>query len=418
MDSVQYFKHALKNKLCDNIRWYFITMTQIQPNTENEYVSSDANSVYVKINGENILVEDKKVGDILVDYRTTLELSSDDLVNIDGTISTTIGRAVVNYLLLANPFGDKIKYINKQFSSGNVEGLISDYLFKETISVSEYIKFVNNCSFIQPLTKIFIVAATVKNTTKPEGIDKFKEELTIKFNEEYGKEWVNDPVLAGNFSAELQKFDSEYLKDDPSLGKLLTKKITSNARTKMYLAIGSEKSFDGRTPMIENSLIDGFPKDNECLSYIFNGGRLGSFDRGHETQKGGAVAKDLLRTAGGIKIVEGDCGSKVLKETLITPDNAQSVLGTYVHNGDGKLFPLMDPENYIGKKLFIRTPLFCNLEGKKFCSVCVGKTLSSRKDGINLLFTTVSTPILTASLKGMHNSQIATVNVSLVDNVK
>lgn len=418
MTSIEYFKYVIKKQLCNNIRWYYLVMTQSMANSDNEYFQCTSDKIYVKVDGSNVEITDKIPGDVLIDYKDKLDLTHEDLPNIDDSVSTTVGRAIVNYLLLVKPFGEKIKYINKMFSSKNIENIIADYLFREIITIEEYTRFVNNCSFIQPLTKIFIDVATVKNTTKPEGIDEYKDKLSEEFDKEYGVNWKDDPVLSGNFSERLQKYDTEYLKGDPTVGKLLTNKIKNNARTKMYLAVGSEKGFDGRTPIVESSLIDGFPKDNNQLSYIFNGGRVGSFDRGHETQKGGAVAKGVLRAAGGIKIVDGDCGSKMLKETLITKDNAASIIGCYAHTGDGKLFPVMQPDEYIGKTLWLRTPLFCKLEGKKFCSICVGKTLSSRKDGVNLLFTTVSTPILTASLKGMHNSQITTVYVSLLENVK
>lgn len=418
MTANEYFLFALKEKLCNNIKWYYRLMTPSMENQDNEYYASSSDKIFIKINDEMFEITDRKPGDIIVDFKSTINLSNNDLPNIEETVETTIGRAIVNYLLIAKPFNNKIKYINKSFSSKNIESIVSDYLFREIITVDEYINFVNNCSFIQPLTKIFIDVATVKNTTKPEGIEEYKKELSDKFDSEYGENWKDDPVLSGNFSEKLQEFDTAYLQDDPTLGKLLTNKIKNNARTKMYLAVGSEKGFDGRTPIVESSLIDGFPKDNTQLSYIFNGGRVGSFDRGHETQKGGASAKVLLRVAGSVKIVDGDCGSKVLKETIITKENASSLVGCYCHFGDHNLIPLMKPDDHIGKKVWIRTPLFCKLEGKKFCAVCVGKTLSSRKDGVNLLFTTVSTPILTASLKGMHNSQITTVNVSLIDNVK
>lgn len=409
---------SLRNKSCNKINWYFSVITPALKLKDNPYYRTTEKEIFVKTPEGEVLLSDKKVGDPIINFKDGIEIDNSVLPNVKERINTTVGRVIVNYLLLAEPFKDKIDYINKMFSSKDVEKIISDYLFREIISISEYERFVNNCSFIQPLSKIVVIAATVKNTTKPVGIDKFKKETIEKFNKEYGDGWVKDPVLSGYFSEELKKFDAEYLKDDPTNGKLLSNKIKGNARVKMYLTIGAEKDFNGRTPVIENSLIDGFPKNNEELAYIFNGGRLGSFDRGHETQKGGAVAKDLLRAAGGIKVVEGDCGSKVLKEFTIDKDNVNAIRGMYCHLGDGKLFPMMKPEDFIGKKVWHRTPLFCNLEGKRFCSICSGKILSARPDGINLLFTTVSTPILISSLKGMHNSQIVTVPVSLVENVK
>lgn len=418
----EYVLFALEKKFCNKINWYFVCLSEAVVGMNNEYLTVIENNIMVNKVSEDpkemVSIRDRKPGEPLIPYNGKVKIEAGTLSNLKEDVETTYGRLLVNYLLLDYPFGDKIPYINKQISPGDIEKIIADLLFKEVISVKEYEKFVNNCSFLQPLTKVVIDVATVANTTKPKGIDEFKEKLIEEFNQKHGERWIYDPVLCGNFSQALQDFDAKYLEGDPTVGKLLTSKIRNNARTKMYLAIGSDKGFDGRTPLIQNSLADGFPKDNESLAMIFNSGRLGSFDRGHETQKGGSVAKDLLRSAGGIKIIDGDCGSTLLKKITITKDNFKTLKGIYGHFGDKKLEPIMNPEDYIGKDAWIRTPLFCKLEGKKFCSICVGKVLSARKDGINILFTTVSTPILRASLKGMHNSQVETVKVSVVDSIK
>jgi hypothetical protein len=44
----------------------------------------------------------------------SITIDNSILSNVDGSIVTTIGRVIANYLLLSSNFGNKIKFINKK----------------------------------------------------------------------------------------------------------------------------------------------------------------------------------------------------------------------------------------------------------------------------------------------------------------
>lgn len=417
-----YILYSIKNKLVHKQKWFFVFFTILSNERKNEYVEIKNKEVYVTVNGNSEKLDDVTFteGKSLFNITQTIALSSGDLPNINSNIDTTIGRLIVNYLLISRNFDNKIEYINKEFSVSSLEGDVAKLLMDDKITVESYLNFVDSVYYICGLARIFNVSATERNLTPPAGISEFKKKLRKEFDGKYGTDWVNDKTKIVEFQEQLKKQDDEWLKDDPTKGRLLNKKIKDNARVKMFLTFGGEVGLDkksGNVTFIENSLLDGYSKDPKEISAIFNSIRAASFDRGHETQKGGAAAKDLLRASSSISIKEGDCGTKLTKKILITEDNHKSFTGRYyVHNG--KVTAIEDTSSLIGKTIELRSPMYCNEPNSNYCSVCVGKTIAINPKGVSMQLLDVSAVLLTASLKSMHNSQLNAKRFNIQDMVK
>ena len=417
-----YILYSIKNKLVHKQKWFFVFFTILSNERKNEYVEIKNKEVYVTVNGNSEKLDDVTFteGKSLFNITHTIGLSSGDLPNINRNIATTIGRLIVNYLLISRNFDNKIEYINTEFSVSSLEGDIAKLLMEDKITVESYLNFVDSVYYICGLARIFNISATERNLTPPAGISEFKKKLRKEFDGKYGSDWVNDKTKIVEFQEQLKKQDDEWLKDDPTKGRLLNKKIKDNARVKMFLTFGGEVGLDkksGNVTFIENSLLDGYSKDPKEISAMFNSIRAASFDRGHETQKGGAAAKDLLRASSSISIKEGDCGTKLTKKILITEDNHKSFTGRYyVHNG--KVTAIEDTSSLIGKTIELRSPMYCNEPNSNYCSICVGKTIAINPKGVSMQLLDVSAVLLTASLKSMHNSQLNAKRFNIQDMVK
>lgn len=428
MKSIDYFKYALRNKKLDHISWYFETMNipvkgQEYKNFKLLFINEDDKhgQYQVLVNDQYETIEDRNTSEPLINFKEQFELDNaliNDLnINIEGPTITSIGRMITNYVLSIHIFGNVIPYLNKKLTPSDFESYIAKALQKDEITIEGYKRFVNACSFLQNLSKIVTIAATEKNISAPPGLDTYKKEVMKNFNEKYGEDWKKDPVLIAEYTETLAKFDLEYLKDDPTMGKIMTKKIVGNARRKMYITTGMEVGFDPDAKFVENSLLDGYPKNNDQLASVFNTPRNASYNRGHGTQKGGAVAKDFMRTSISIEIIKGDCGSKVYKEVFVTKELIPAMDGLTMLNGTQEE-TITDPASLVGKTIKIRSPLYCNLKGKKFCGKCVGKNIENRKNGANLLLTDISHVLLNASLKAMHNTQIVSTTLNINDIIK
>lgn len=417
-----YILYSIKNKLVHKQKWFFVFFTILSNERNNEYVEIKNKEVYVTVNGNYEKLDDITFteGKSLFNITQPIELSSGDLPNINSNITSTIGRLIINYLLISKNFDNKIEYINKEFSVSSLEGDIARLLMEDKITVESYLNFVDSVYYICGLARIFNVSATERNITPPPGITDFKKKLRKEFDNKYGSDWVNDKTKIVEFQEELKKQDDEWLKDDPTKGRLLNKKIKDNARVKMFLTFGGEVGLDkksGNVTFIENSLLDGYSKDPKEISAMFNSIRSASFDRGHETQKGGAAAKDLLRASSSISIKEGDCGTKLTKKILITEDNHKSFTGRY-YVQNGKVTPIEDTSSLIGKTIELRSPMYCNEPNSNYCSVCVGKSIAINPKGVSMQLLDVSGVLLTASLKSMHNSQLNAKRFNIQDMVK
>lgn len=283
---------------------------------------------------------------------------------------------------------------------------------KDKIYISQYNKFVNCVTYMSGMASICIVTATEKNILPPPGIAKKRKELLEKYK---GK--LHDHVVVAQIEKELLEYDKEYLKDDPSYGKIISGKVANISRKRMYLMFGTEAGFDDSADanLVEDSLYEGWPTDPDKLVDMFNSSRAGSYSRGKETQKGGVVAKVLLRSASNIMVEGEDCGTKVHLERNITKDNYTSISGRYILKGKDTHLVEDDKEakEYIGKTVYVRSPMYCKQEGERICATCAGKLLSINPKGVSMSLTEIAAIVLYASMKKMHGKELKTTTLDL-----
>lgn len=421
MKILEYFLRTLVEETIEepyDLYWYYTLFTILPTTTnDNKYFKIENGNVYT-IRGE--LIEDVKLGTVFLSMTTPVTVEKNYLPNIKEAIETTVGRLIANKLVLSDNFGDIIPYVNGNLSIGKIEPEVARQMQADKISVKSYNNFVDACMFLSSFSRITTISSTPKGMLPPPGIDAYKKELVKKMIEKYGPDWNRTRAVMIEYEAELKAFDAKWLEDDPANGKLLSGKVKNDSRAKLFLAFGSEAAFDkkGVNPqLIDNSLLDGFPEDKEQLATIYNTSRSGSFDRGKETQKGGAAAKDILRATSAITIGEGDCGSTKGKAIKVTKDIADSLIGRYVIEGN-KIKPIENPSEYVGKIITIRSPMYCKRKGSEFCAVCVGKVMAGYPNGISLVTTDVSGILLNLSMKTMHNSAAKTIKFNILDNIR
>lgn len=418
MNYLEYFLFAYRNDLILKEKWYYSFFTILAPSfIKNEYIRKTDVGFEVAVGNEWIILKGAISGKPILMLKDSITVTKDIISTVDKKIESTIGILLVNRILLERNFGTLIPYINGRVDAGKIEKIIAKAMvLDKTVTVQQNLSFVDSAAFIENLGMIFNISATAKNITAPKGIEKFKKELYSKYEKEHGKEWFKDKSLIVKFQNELREYDNEYMKDDPTNGKLVSGKIKNNARTKMYLAFGADPGFDEDSGgvYVNNSLIDEYPKDTKELAAMYNTSRFGSYMRGKETQKGGAAAKDILRATNSIKIKEGDCGSTVGLRITVSKDNVNSLLGRY-ELINKKPVEIKDISGYVGKIVEIRSPMYCK---DRLCSTCVGSVMKDYKTGVSLLVTEVSNILLNTPMKAMHKTSIDTIYTTMGDLVK
>lgn len=356
-------------------------------------------------------------------YKDKIALQKGDIANLDRDIETTVGRVLQNLIMLVYPFGDKISYINKRFMPRDIEGIIKDKLVdtplsttersKEFIYVDEYIRYSDACLFLSQLCQICVPGVTEKAITAPPGGREYLAGLMDRAVRE-GRS-LHDPATIADIGQEMEKYDSQYLQGDRSLGFLINKKKDLGiVRKKMFLMYGFDKGFDetSQVDFIDRPLSEGI--DYSRIDSYINGSRSGSFSRGAETQLAGVSVKEMLRASSNENIAIEDCHTDLGMRITLTEDNISTYRGFYCFY-QGKEIKLDDDNRdmYLGKTVDMRSPAYCRCEGTSRCARCCGPHLSLHQTGISSAVADMGSVFLNTLMKAMHGKQLATKELDM-----
>lgn len=416
----QYLDYAIVKGLYRKQLWFF-TLFTIQEEVTNAYLVIKDNKAFAIVEDQLMPIEWYKPFTPILTMSDTVTIEPKTFINLDKPTSTTVGRALANKLLYVDPFGTKLGFNNGEVSVGNMENIIAKGLSDRTIRVDEYKMWMRHLSYLSMISAITNISATERNVLPPDGIEKFKAQTAKELTEQYGEDWVRDRSKVVIFENKLKDFDTEFLKGDPSLGTFVSGKVKNGARTKMYLTFGAEVAFDkksGAGKLVYNSLLEGYPKDKENLTNMFNTSRSGSFDRGNNTQKGGSAAKEELRSTASIGILEhADCQAKQGKLTLVGKYNANQLEGRYKLT-NGKSEVITDANIYIGQVIELRSPQYCKQSETNICGVCAGESLRKYPNGVPIIMTDVSAILLATSMSAMHFKELKNLEFNLLDTIR
>lgn len=428
MKKLEYLRYAYLNKKYLISQWWVRCLASFSENP-NAPLPTDAYTLVKQPWGIGCVMPDGKI-ETISDYSGTgplftvkdpVSVDSTWLPNIKQPMETTFGILASNAVLLAEVFGNKIDFINGPVRISDIEDIIMPRLTSNPedmrqvdlsdtskIYVFERNNLAKGIDLISTVMDLFTIGLTKKTLLPPPGVEEKKKELLAKPGLN-----LNDPVQMAGFEQEMLKFDYEYLKGDPSLGKFASGKILQDSRKKLHLSMGAEGGFskDGSIVGISRSLSEGMPTDPTQLVAVLNGARSGSYSRGYETMQGGVAAKRMLAASNNYVIVDGDCGSTLGIERTYSKWLLNSLKGRTIINGKSqyKVTDTDDTGKYLGQTIRTRSPMYCTMAGEEICSTCAGDAMAKYKAGIALPLTEISHAIITASLKAMHSNSL-TVN--------
>lgn len=341
-----------------------------------------------------------------------LVLHAGDIENFNDTtpITTTYGRYIANYFSLANPFGSIIPYINKEVTIPAIESIIADKIRTKELTTEQGGKYLDNTFFIGSFGEMAIPGLTRKSLTTSPEVKKRKKELLVKY-----KDQLDDPVILAQIEDELIKLDKEWLKGDPSMGFYGdTGKKFNIHRKKQYVIGGLIEDFSkekGKYEFITNSLSDGW--DIDSFVTICNEIRKGSYGRGIETAKGGALSKSVLRLMQNLKITGDDCKTTEYLDFILTEELAPKFYGRYIiENGRLVLLDKNNYKQYINKHVKMRSLMYCK-QKDGYCHICAGEYFKNLgQDVIGVLALELTSVFTKMSLKGMHGIKLKTAEIS------
>jgi hypothetical protein len=359
-----------------------------------------------------------KVGDIENVY---------NLINgvTEAGIETSYGNILANCILLVYPFGRKIPFLLGKIKPEQLEDMILPRLVDDpvegelapvtrtsdiarSIYVSEYLKFTNAMTYISGFANLWVTGGTEKCLLPPPGLKEFKESLFKKYGIDPSDQNF-DPEVIAKIAAELKGLDAQWLAGDDALNFLIGSKVDVT-RGKKFLMVGAEAGLgDGQNmELVPNSLAEGWDVDK--MPAMINNLRAGSFNRGAETMKGGESVKWLQRASSNINILPGDCGTKLGKNITLTPELRKKYLNfSALVPGAGTTTVRLTEDvidQYIGKQLAIRSPMYCIHKHTDYCATCVGPRLEENPTGSSSAISDFGSTIMLMFMKANHGKAL------------
>lgn len=357
-----------------------------------------------------------KYGEPAFSIYDEIVLHSGDIENYitedDTTITTTLGRYIANYFMLASPFRNVIPYKNEEMSIGKIEAIIADKILNGVLTTEQGGQYLNNTFFIGSFGEMAIPGLSKKALMTSPEVKQRKKELLEKY-----KDKLDDPIILAQIEDELIKLDKEWLKGDSSMGFYGdTGKKFNVHRKKQYVIGGLIEDFTkekGKYDFITNSLSDGW--DINSFATICNEIRKGSYNRGIDTARGGALSKNLLRVVQNLEITGDDCGTNEYLTINLTEDLVPKFYNRWVLDPSNNKEELLTKDNqfkYLNKSVKIRSLMYCH-QKDGFCHKCAGEMFKTvGQDVIGVLALELTSTFLMLSMKAMHGQKLTRAEIT------
>ena len=361
---------------------------------------------------ELLAITDATAGQPLYRMKERVQAKEGDIPNLKQSVETSYGNLLFNCIALVYAFGDKISYVEGKVSAAKIEALIVERL-RDTppegaerdpafIYVDEYLRFTDGMFSLMAYTQLCVPACTEKTITAPPGVIELRTRLL-----EENKGRLHDPAVIAKIDAVLVKYLKDWLKDDPGMGFLIYDKSFSNVRRKLYLMGGAEVGMDDKVEidLVVKSLSEGW--EPEKFATMNTASRAGSFSRGAQTELGGEAVKWLFRASSNMTVTEADCKSDMGVQILARPGEENKLLGfTALLRGEQLKITRDNVDQYLGKVITLRSPMYCRLPKTDFCATCLGDKLASSPTGLSTAVAEYGSTFMSIMLKIMHSTEL------------
>lgn len=334
-------------------------------------------------------------------------------------IKTTVGIWVFNKAFIEQDLFELFGYINEPITSKmfkKINKQVSYAVVEDKVPLDALKRLITKTEKFQPYCNILSASITENMMSIPKAISKKKQELLKKYEKELDE---HDPVVSQKIEQELIKDCKEMLKDDPSIDMINSgAKIDWNNNFKnMFVMKGASKNPDPLNPngeytVIKSDLTTGIKPDEYAA--FSDSLAFGPYARAKKTADGGAWEKIFVKALGHLTVLEegSDCGTKRYKEILLTGDNIDDWMYSYIVEGSRLVELTSDNrDSYIGKKVKLRYSGLCESE-KGICNKCAGNLFTRLGiKNVGVASYVIPAKIKLKSMKNFHDSTVKTFDM-------
>ena len=369
--------------------------------------------------------------DMFGEFNNTRRFQPYDLVDIpvgsygpegnknSNIIKTTVGIWVFNKAFIEQDLFELFGYINEPITSKmfkKINKQVSYAVVEDKVPLDALKRLITKTEKFQPYCNILSASITENMMSIPKAISKKKQELLKKYEKELDE---HDPVVSQKIEQELIKDCKEMLKDDPSIDMINSgAKIDWNNNFKnMFVMKGASKNPDPLNPngeytIIKSDLTTGIKPDEYAA--FSDSLAFGPYARAKKTADGGAWEKIFVKALEHLTVLEegSDCGTKRYKEILLTGDNIDDWMYSYIVEGSRLVELTSDNrDSYIGKKVKLRYSGLCESE-KGICNKCAGNLFTRLGiKNVGVASYVIPAKIKLKSMKNFHDSTVKTFDM-------
>ena len=354
--------------------------------------------------------------EIFLSPQDILTVDHTQVVNIpEGTaLQTSVGRVMLNYIILVDPFGATFPYINTEWVPNKISKLIANALIDGKIDTKQMQRYTENLYSFGHACELGVPVYSKKMLSVNPAIKQRREELLAQNAEALKR---GDAVAMANIEHELVNLDRADFKGDDAEHFLIQGKNWNVHRKKLYLTVGMSEDFGGNGfNFIRRPLSEGW--DVHDMPIIANEIRSMSYSRAKETAIGGEKAKFIMRVFQNTRVTEEDCGTKNGMIRYIDRHN----LDTYLHRSimvGGKRVVLTRDNigEYADKFVQLRSPMQCQTQNGNYCYTCMGEVWRRlNQDRTVMVAADISAWITSGSLKRAHSGSVSTFSIESLND--
>ena len=345
----------------------------------------------------------------------TVDLNPGDIINVKEKMTTTVGRIVVNQLCFVDPFGDVFPFQNRLLNlEDDILKMINKALLDKKVSVPAFRKSMDGCFYLGHFTELCTPCLSEHALVTDPRIKKRKAELIKQYEGQ-----LNDPITIAKIEDELIAMDKEYMKGDSAIRFYAFEQGAAFNlwRKKLYIAVGGIEAFSkdsSKYDFLRNSLEEGVRIED--LSIYGNESRKGSYQRGHETQKGGYLTKEVIRAFHDSSITMKDCGTNKGVKVDFSVVDPKKFVGRYILLQNKWIEITNENVASIPKKqVLMRSPMYCQCKDG-YCYKCTGKFFEGLGvKQLSMSIVDITNTFMSAAMKNMHGSKLAIFNLTSLD---
>lgn len=330
-------------------------------------------------------------------------------------INTTVGIWVFNKAFIEKELFDLFGYINKPITSKvfkEINKKMSYAVMEDKLPLDAIKRYIMKTEKFQPYCNILSTSITENMLSVPKAIAKKKQELLKKYEKELA---TNDPIVSQKIEKELIEECKVLLKDDPSVDMINSgaKIDWGNNFKNMFIMRGASKNPDPLNPngdytIIKSDFMTGIAPDEYAA--FADSLTAGPYARAKKTADGGAMEKTFVKALEHLYILPAgsDCGTKRTKTVLLTKDNIDDWMYSYIVEPGNRLVELTSDnrDSYLGKKVKFRYSGLCESE-KGICNKCAGNLFTRLGiKNVGVASYVIPASIKLKSMKTFHDSTI------------